>query len=339
MKTRVWQFDEVGGPEKLVLREREQRAPGPGEVLVRVQSLSLNRADALWLANTYTESPKPPSGIGYEVAGIVEAVGSGAAKFLPGDPVSNLPNTSLSEYTNFGETTVLPERALMKTPHSLSAIDASCFSFAYMTDYFGLVELAGLQTGQVVVITAATSTTGLAAIRIAKRLGATVIATTRTPKKRSILLDSGADHVVTTGGSNVTETILELTSGRGADVVYDCIVGDLLERLANATRVRGRYIAYGLLGGPGAFPWFVAFGRGLQFDVHSVFNYTGNASRGIPANEPAVSRALEFIATGLTEGSLDRVPIDRVFDGLEKVPEAIQYMLANSASGKIVVTV
>jgi len=338
MKTRIWQFDEVGGPEKLVLREREQRSPGPDEVLVRVQSLSLNRADALWLANTYTESPKPPTGIGYEVAGIVESVGSGVVTVLPGDRVSNLPNTSLSEYTNFGETTVLPERALMKTPNGLSTSDASCFSFAYMTDYFALVELAGLQAGQVVVVTAATSTTGLAAIRIAKRLGATVIATTRTPKKRSTLLDSGADHVVTTDEGNVTEEILELTSGRGADLVYDCIVGDLLEKLATATRLRGRYIVYGLLAGPGAFPWFTIFGRGLRFDLHSVFNYTGNTSRGIPANEPAVSRALEFISSGLADGSLHPVPIDRIFEGLEKVPEAMRYMLANSASGKIVVT-
>jgi NADPH:quinone reductase-like Zn-dependent oxidoreductase len=149
MKTKVWQFDRAGGPENLVLRTVDQRDPGPGEVRVRVQSLSLNRADTLWLADTYIESPTYPSGIGYEIAGVVDAIGPGVLEFKTGDRVSNLPATAISLHQNFGQTAVLPARALMKTPPHFNPAEASSFTFAYLTGYFALLELARLRAGPI----------------------------------------------------------------------------------------------------------------------------------------------------------------------------------------------
>jgi NADPH:quinone reductase-like Zn-dependent oxidoreductase len=180
--TRIYRFHDYGGPDKLKLEAVPLPDPGPGDVRVKVQAMSLNRADMLWLANQYIETPKLPSRLGYEVAGVVEAVGHGVTAFKAGDRVSTLPAFSISHYANFGETALVPDRGLMPTPERFSPAEGASFAFADFTGYFGLYELARLQPGQTVLVTAATSTTGLAAIPLAKKLNASIIATTRTAK-------------------------------------------------------------------------------------------------------------------------------------------------------------
>ena len=168
--TRIYRFHDYGGPDKLKLEAVPLPDPGPGDVRVKVQAMSLNRADMLWLANQYIETPKLPSRLGYEVAGVVEAVGHGVTAFKAGDRVSTLPAFSISDYANFGETALIPDRGLMPTPERFSPAEGASFAFAYFTGYFGLYELARLQPGQTVLVTAATSTTGLAAIPLAQLL-------------------------------------------------------------------------------------------------------------------------------------------------------------------------
>lgn len=254
--------------------------------------------------------------------------------------MNTLPGASISHYAHFGETTVAPERGLMRTPDRFSPAERASFAFAYFTGYFALYELARLQPYQAVVVSAATSTTGLAAIRLAKKLNAVVIATTRTSKKKAVLEAAGADHVVATDEEDTTRRILDLTGGRGADVVYDCIVGGgFVDKLAAATAVRGHYVAYGTLDmNLGGFPWWPAFVRSIRFSTYKVFDYTGNPTLGLAADEEAVGRAKRFLAAGLADGSLPPVPIDREFKGVERLPEAMGYMASNAAAGKIVVT-
>ena len=170
--TRVYRFHEFGGPEKLALETEPLIEPGHGEVRVRVQAMGLNRADLLYLANAYIESPRLPSRLGYEICGTVEAVGPGVTGFKVGDRVSSIPAFSISDYANFGETATLPERGLMKTPDRLTSAQGASFAFAYFTGYFALMELARLQPYQTVLVTAATSTTGQAAIPIIHKAGA-----------------------------------------------------------------------------------------------------------------------------------------------------------------------
>jgi NADPH:quinone reductase-like Zn-dependent oxidoreductase len=131
--TRAYRFDEPGGPDKLRLEPVPVPDPEFGEVRLRVQSLSLNRADLLWLANTYIETPRFPAGIGYEVAGVVEAVGRGVKHVKVGDRVSALPAFSNSDYAHFAEATVIPERSIMATPPSFTPAQAASFAFAYFT--------------------------------------------------------------------------------------------------------------------------------------------------------------------------------------------------------------
>jgi NADPH:quinone reductase-like Zn-dependent oxidoreductase len=170
------------------------------------------------------------------------------------------------------------------------------------------------------------------------KAGATVIATTRTRKKRDALLAAGADHVVATDEEDMVARVMEITEGRGADVVYDCVAGALSEKLARAAKVRGHWIVYGFLDALGPFPWWAVGTRGLRFALYIVFAYTGNRNLKLAGNEEAFLRAKQFIGAGIADGSLPGVPIDREFRGLESLPEAMRHVASNQAAGKIVVT-
>ncbi len=238
----------------------------------------------------------------------------------------------------------------MKTPDNFTPAQGAGFAFSYFTGYFALLELGRLQPYQTVLITAGTSTTGLAAIAIcasqqrfaiAKKIGAKIIATTRTNKKRDTLLKAGADDVIATEEEDLIARVMEFTGGQGADVVYDAVAGALSEKLVQATRIRGHWIVYGLLDTEnlGTFPWLPMAIRSVQFHgFYKVFDFTGNRHLGLLGDEEAFARAKEFIGKGLADRSFP-ITIDREFQGLEKLPEAMQYMSSNLASGKIVVTI
>jgi NADPH:quinone reductase-like Zn-dependent oxidoreductase len=338
--TKVYRFHQYGGAEVLQLDTIPLAQPKADEVRVRVQSMSLNRADMFWMSNTYIETPQLPSRLGYEIAGIVEAVGEEVTELKIGDRVSSIPAFSISDYANFGETAILPVRGLMKTPENFTTAQSSSFSFAYFTGYFALVEHAHLQAYQTVLITAGTSTTGLAAIAMAKKIGATVIATTRTSKKRDALIYAGADYVIATEEEDLLAQVMEITNGQGADVVYDAVGGGLSEKLVQATKIRGHWIVYGLLDTEnlGAFPWLPIAIRSTQFYFYKVFDFTGNRHLGLLGNEEAFARGKKFIAAGLADGSFP-VNIDKEFSGLETLPDAVRYMASNQAAGKIIVNI
>jgi NADPH:quinone reductase-like Zn-dependent oxidoreductase len=338
--TRVYQFHQYGGPEVLKLEEIALSEPQANEVLVKVQSMSLNRADLLWMANNYVETPTLPARIGYEISGAIEAIGKDVTEFQVGDRVSSIPTFSISDYANFGETAILPVRGLMKTPENFTPEQGAGFAFSYFTGYFALLEMAHLQPYQTILITAGTSTTGLAAIAIARKIGAKVIATTRTSKKRDVLIQAGADDVIATEEEDLVARVMEITNGIGADVVYDAVAGALSEQLVQATKIRGHWIVYGLLDmeNLGLFPWLPMAIRSTQFHgFYKVFDFTGNRSLGLLGNEEALSRAKQFIAGGLRDGSLP-VTIGRQFQGIESLPEAMRVMASNQTAGKIVVT-
>ncbi len=253
--------------------------------------------------------------------------------------ISSIPAFSIGDYANFGETAILPTRGLMRTPDNFTPAQGAGFAFAYFTGYFALLELGHLQPYQAALITAGTSTTGLAAIAMAKKIGATIIATTRTSKKKDTLFQAGADYVIATEEEDLVAHVMEITNGQGADVIYDSVAGALSEKLAQAVKVRGHWIVYGLLDQENlsAFPWLSAFIRSFHFHVYKVFDFTGNRNLHLLGDEEAFARAKAFIAAGLADGSFP-IAIDREFQGLETLPDALRYMQSNQAAGKIAVT-
>ncbi|MGA8655379.1 MAG: zinc-dependent alcohol dehydrogenase family protein [Chthoniobacterales bacterium] len=334
-------FNQTGGPGVLRTDEVPLSEPKGNEVVVKVRAIGLSRTDVLWREGGYVEDPIFPAKIGYDAAGTIEAVGPKAVGLKVGDGVSTFPAVSLLDYGAHGEAILYPDRALLLYPKNLSPIEAAAVNTGLFTAYFALVELAELQRGQFVVVTAASSSTGIAALQLVKKIGARGIALTRSVAKVPGLIAAGAEHVLVLGDCDVRKTIVEITDGLGADLVYDAVAGPGLEELVWATKRLGQVIVYGALGGKAgatSLPFGACFLRGVKLHAgFKVFDFTGNSRLGLPVNLQATARAKKFISRGLASKSFS-AKIDRVFHGLEEYIPAHQYIETGAQVGKVVVS-
>src|ERR1700675_2680649 len=189
---KVIRFYKTGGTDVLRIDEIQLPQLKKNEVLVRVQAVAVSRWDLLWREGSYFEEPKFPAQIGYDAAGVVESVGPEVSKLKVGDRVSTFPAVSLLDYTAHGEKIIYPETALMVYPESLTPVQAAAVNTGLLTAYFALLELADLKRHQHVVITAASSSMGIAAIQMSKAIGAKGFAVTRSEGKKKALLAAGA---------------------------------------------------------------------------------------------------------------------------------------------------
>lgn len=339
--TRVIRFHRTGGPEVLQIDEIELPAPRANEVVLLVEALALCRADLLWREGNYFEDPVLPARIGYHAAGVVQSVGSKVKSVQPGDRVSTFPACSLVDYGAHGQKIIYPARALLVYPPNLSPEEAASVNTELFLAYFTLKELAGLQRGQYVVVTAATASTGMAALQVANIRGGTSIALTRSESKRGELVAAGADHVIVVGEEDVRDTIVDITDGLGADLIYDGVGGPGLEELALATKRLGRIVSYGALGteaGDTRLPLAACLLRGVKvYAGLTIFDYTGNRRLRLLPKPAAISRAKAFIVKGLAEGNFGP-NIGRVFHGLGEYRLAHEYMAGNHRDGNVVVS-
>ena len=274
---RVIRFHQTGGPEVLRIDEVEVPAPKKGEVRISVKALGLNRAESMFRSGQYLEQPKFPTRIGYEASGTVESVGEGVEDLLVGDAVSTIPGFSLNEYGVYGEVALVPARAVAKHPASLSWEEAAAIWMQYATAYGALVDIGKLKKRDTVLIPAASSSVGLAAIQITNLIGAKPIALTRTGEKRQALLDAGAAHVIATEEQDLVAEVMKLTRKKGARMVFDPVAGPTLAKLAAATRERGIIFQYGALSSePTPLPLMAVLGKSLTVRGYLLFEITGN---------------------------------------------------------------
>ena len=335
---RTVRFSRLGGPEVLQIEDLPIVEPKSGEVRIRVQAIGLNRAEIMFRTGQYLEQPKFPSRIGLEAAGIVEAIGAGVTQVRIGDKVSVATGQSIAKYGTYGETAIVPASSAISYPDNLTPEEAASVWVQYLTAYFAFVDLAKIQPGQSVLITAATGGAGLGAIEFARLLGAVAIATTRSASKQQALLDSGADHVIVTSKEDLGSRVKEITGGRGADLIFDPIAGDTLPTLAEAVAWGGQIILYGALGGTNVpYPLFAAFARNFTLRSYVVYSFCGLETLGLRRNEEAFARAVQFINENLASGKLKPV-IARIFP-LSEIQEAHRYMESNQQLGKIVIKV
>ncbi len=327
---RIVRLHEAGGPEVLRIETWQPTDPGPGEVRLRVDAIGLNRAEALFRAGQYLENPRYPTRIGYEAAGIVDAIGSGVDGFKPGDAVSVVPAFSMNTHGVYGEVAIVPARAVVMTPPGISPVEAAALWMQYLTAYGALIDIGGLDAGDFVIIPAASSSVGLAAIQIARTVGATAIATTRTQAKKQAILDAGAPHVVVTQEEDLVKRVMEITAGTGARLVFDPVAGPYVETLADATAKGGTIFLYGILSlQPTPFPLFKALSNGLTLRGYTLFEITLDPER--------LARGVPFIEGGLARGTL-KPRIAKTFP-FDEIIEAHRYLESNQQVGKIVVTV
>jgi len=328
---RTIRFHQTGGPEVFQIEDLDVPAPKQDEVRITVKVLGLNRAESMFRHGQYLEQPQFPARNGYEAAGTVESVGEGVEGFQPGDAVSTIPGFSLNQYGVYGELVLAPAAMVVKHPASLSWEEAAAIWMQYLTAYGALIELGKMKKRDTVLIPAASSSVGLAAIQITNLIGANPIALTRTNEKRQALLDAGAKHVIATEEEDLVERVQKLTRGKGARLVFDPVAGPTLAKLAAATKQHGIIFEYGALSTePTPFPLFEVLGKLLTVRGYVLSEVTGDAKR--------LARAKQFIADGLASGKLKPI-ISKVFSGLDQMAEAHRYMEGNTQFGKIVLTI
>lgn len=326
---RVVRFHRTGGPEVLQIDAVDPGKPRAGELLLRVRAIGLNRAEAMFRAGAYLEAPALPARLGYEAAGEVEAVGPGVTGFAVGDVVSTIPAFSMNQYGIYGDSAIVPVHAVVKHPGCLSLTEAAAIWMQYLTAYGALVQLGGLSAGDAVIITAASSSVGLAAIQIARSLGATPIAATRSAAKREALLTAGAAHVIVTESEDLATEVMRITGKKGARLGFDPVCGAAVEGLAAALADQGTLFLYGALAGtPTPFPLFTALSKNLTLRGYTLFSVTQDPHK--------LELGKRFVIDAIESGKL-RPIIARTFP-LEDIVAAHRYMEANEHIGKIVVT-
>jgi NADPH:quinone reductase-like Zn-dependent oxidoreductase len=327
---KVVQFHELGAPEVLKVEEIEVSAPRAGEVRINVKAIGLNRAESMFRSGMYVVGPDFPSGIGYEASGTIESLGPDVEGFEIGDAVSVIPAFSMNDYGMYGEQVVAPAFAVVKHPENLSWEEAAATWMQYATVYGALIEIAQLTKGDYVLIQAASSSVGLAAIQLAKMVGATPIALTRGEDKRSRLLDAGATHVIVTDTQDIVSEVNRITGNRGARVTFDPVGGPHFEKLVLAASMNGILIAYGALSTEVTpLPFLHVLGKSLTVKGYQLFEYTTDLV--------AIERVKAFILDGLASGALKPL-VGKTFP-LDQIAEAHRYMESNQQFGKIVVTV
>jgi NADPH:quinone reductase len=330
--SKVVKFSKFGGPEVLKIEEEVLRDPQAGEVRIKVQALGLNRAEVLYRTNSYTEQAQFPSRIGYEAAGLVDAIGEGVTGFQVGDRVSTIPGFSLNRYGVAGDVAIVPALHVAQYPDQFSPAEGTSIWMQYLTAYGCLIEFGKLKQGDAVAITAASSSVGLAAIEMVNDAGGISIAITRKVGKRERLLEAGAQHVIVTDEEDMAERVNAITGGKGADIVFDPVSGPYLEKLADIVAPEGLIVEYGwLAAGAPVFPLFSAMVKGFRVQgFHLSFHVVAHPER--------LQAGIRYINQRLQSGTFHPRIADKQFT-LDRIVDAYRYMESNEQLGKIVVTV
>ena len=325
--SKVVRIHEQGGPDVLRLEDLEVGAPGSGEIRVRIEAIGLNRSEAAFRAGQYPVKPKFPTLMGYEACGIVESRGDGVKDFKAGERVCVLPTYRLGEFGVYAESAIVPARSVIAAPSGLSSIEAASIWMQYFTA-LAIIEITHATIGDFVIVRAASSSVGLAAIQLANWAGATPIAATRRSDKRQALLDHGAKHVIATEETDLVAEVMKITDGKGARIVFDPVGGPYVQTLAEAMAVDGTLFVYGGLSGqPTMHPHWPAAFKNLSIRgwvASTIWNYPDR-----------LARAKALILRGLADGHLKPV-IAKTF-ALEEIVAAHRYLESNQQMGKIVV--
>ncbi len=314
-----------GLPDTLVVEERSDPVPAPGQAVVRVHAAGVNFPDALLIQNKYQFTPTLPFVPGSECAGVVESVGEGVKRVKPGDRV-----IALTESGAFAEKVAASVEALTLLPEDVGFATGSAFLLTYGTAYHALAGRAALRQGEVLLVLGAAGGVGVAAIEIGKALGARVIAGASSPEKRDLCREHGADETIDYAATELKPALGALTAGKGVDVVFDPVGGAISEAALRNCAWRGRHLVIGFASGEiPRVPANLALLKGCS--LVGVF-----WGRYIKTEPLAWAADLETLFRWLREGRL-RPHVARRYP-LERGAEALAALLARTALGKLVIT-
>lgn len=239
--------DEFGPPEVYTIRDHAAPEPGPGQIRVAIKAIGISYVDVLTAAGKYQVTPPLPFIPGSECAGIVEAVGEGVTNVAVGDRVMGSSFGGV-----FAEVGTFRASSFNKVPDALTLEEAAVFPPSYTTGFHALVDRGRLQAGETLLVLGAAGATGIAAIQIAKALGARVIASASSEEKRQLCLKAGADAVVNTRSDDWRGEVKAAANGKPIDVVFDPVGGDMTDPAFRTLGYDGRYLVIGFTGGIGS---------------------------------------------------------------------------------------
>lgn len=319
----AWLCENPIGVDALTWKELPTPAPKAGEVLIEIKAASLNFPDLLIVQNKYQIKPPLPFVPGSEYAGVVQAVGEGVKHLKVGQHVACLSGTG-----GFGSHAIAPAALCMPLPSEFPFVDAAAFIMIYATSHHALVDRAQLKAGETVLVLGAAGGVGTSAIQIAKAMGARVIAAASTDEKCAVCKSIGADATINYSTESLRDAVKNLTNGKGPDVIYDPVGGDLSEQAFRSIAWRGRHLVIGFAAGPiPSLPLNLTLLKGASM----VGVFWGNFAK----NEPKASAAaLAELAQWYAQGTIKPV-IDSTMP-MAELKEAYAHMNSRKVKGKLV---
>ena len=319
----AWLCENPTGVDALTWKELPTPSPKAGEVLLEIKAASLNFPDTLIVQNKYQIKPPLPFVPGAEYAGVVQVVGEGVSHLKVGQAVACLSGTG-----GFATHTIAPAALCMPLPNSFPMVDAAAFIMIYATSHHALVDRAQLKAGETVLVLGAAGGVGTSAIQIAKAMGARVIAAASTDEKCALCKKIGADETINYSTTNLRDALKELTGGKGPDVIYDPVGGDLAEPALRSIAWRGRYLVVGFAAGPiPALPFNLALLKGAS--IVGVF-WGEFAKREPKANAAMMMELAQWYGQGKIKPVIDRTM------PMAELKAAFAHMGSRAVMGKLV---
>lgn len=320
----AWLCSDPSGVDALEWKEQATPEPGPGQVLLELKAASLNFPDLLIVQNKYQMKPPLPFVPGSEYAGLVRALGEGVQHLQTGQAVACLTGTG-----GFATHALAPAERCLPLPPGFPMEDAAAFIMTYATSHHALIDRGQLKAGETVLVLGAAGGVGTAAIQIAKAQGARVIAAASSEDKLALCKKIGADIGINYTTQDLRETIKAATEGKGPDVIYDPVGGDLAEPAFRSIAWRGRYLVVGFAASPTipALPMNLPLLKGASL----VGVFWGDFARREPQANAAMMQAL---AQWYAEGKVKPV-IDRVLP-MKDLKQAYALMGSRQVKGKLV---
>jgi NADPH2:quinone reductase len=323
--------NEFGGPECLEPVELPDPVPGPGEVLIAISAAGVNRADALARSGGYHRAGRPPLRLGLEGAGTVAGLGTGVTEPAVGSRVVAVGATNEPGF--YAQLAVVPADRVVAVPDGVDLIVAAALPTAWLTAWYCLRRLADVHPGETVLVHAAASGVGSAAVQIARDAGARVIGTARSPDKTAWVIGQGAQAALDTSAldsDRLLEEIGRLTDGRGPDVVLDTVGGRTFADSLRVVGYAGRVVA---LANVALAPSLIDTRDFYPKNVRILgFQITGLMEHGYDPR-PDLRELLEAVAAGRFT-----VPVDATFD-LADAADAHRHLEQRANRGKVMLTV
>ncbi|MEX2423875.1 MAG: NADPH:quinone oxidoreductase family protein [Acidimicrobiia bacterium] len=315
---------EIGPASQLSVQDVDDPAAGPGQVVLDVAAAGLNFPDTLIIEGKYQFKPDFPFSPGGEAAGVVSEVGDGVDGISEGDRV-----IALSSHGAFAEKWATDAGSVIPVPHGLDWSEAAAYGLTYGTSFYALKNRVRLQPGETLLVLGASGGVGSAAVELGKAMGATVIAAASTPEKLEWATDLGADHTINYHNEDLRGRLAELTGGRGVDVVYDPVGGDVTETAVRSTAWNGRLAVVGFAAGDiPAIPLNLTLLKGMS--IVGVF-----WGRSIMQEEPALHHENFAEMAGMIADGRIRPRVSAEFS-LDEYEEAFALFTNRRVRGKAV---